>query len=80
MKVNDEKLDDFLNSFRIITPVNMKDHQIKKRPDIMKKIRDSIKQEAPFAYKDITPVIKTLTESNVAYPVAEFYPLLTVKG
>lgn len=80
MKVNDEKLDDFLNSFRIVTSVNMKDHQIKKRPDIMKKIRDSIKQEAPFAYKDITPVIKTLTESNVACPVAEFYPLLTVKG
>ncbi|GBC63026.1 RtcB family protein [Desulfonema ishimotonii] len=80
MKISDRNLDEFLNSFRIVTPVNMKDHQIKKRPDIMKKIRDSIKQEAPFAYKDITPVIKTLTESDVAYPVAEFYPLLTVKS
>lgn len=80
MKVSDKALDEFLNSFRIVTPVSLKDHQIKKRPDIIKKIRDSVKQEAPFAYKEITPAISTLAESDVAYPVAEFYPLLTVKG
>ncbi|MFL5802616.1 MAG: RtcB family protein, partial [Roseiflexaceae bacterium] len=36
--------------------------------------------EAPFAYKDITPVIDTLRAADVARLVAEFYPLMTVKG
>ena len=53
---------------------------MRKRPDILEKIRAEIKQEAPFAYKEITPVIESLKQADVAHPVAEFYPLLTLKG
>jgi len=39
-----------------------------------------LKQEAPFAYKGIGPVIATLAQAGIARPVAELLPLLTVKG
>ncbi|ULH15534.1 RtcB family protein [Deinococcus sp. KNUC1210] len=39
-----------------------------------------MKQEAPFAYKGIGPVIQTLEQAGIARPVAELRPLLTVKG
>ncbi|MFC1833613.1 RtcB family protein [Thermodesulfobacteriota bacterium] len=80
MHVADKELDEFLASFRVVTPMDFKNHEMRKRPDILEKIRAEIKQEAPFAYKEITPVIETLREADVAHPVAEFYPLMTVKG
>lgn len=80
MHVDDMELDEFLESFRVVTPVDFKSHEMRNRPDILEKIRAEIKQEAPFAYKEITPVIETLLEADVAHPVAEFYPLMTVKG
>ncbi|GEM_PF-1699208 len=80
MHLSDKELDDFLDSFRVVTPVDFKSHDMRKRPDILEKIRAEIKQEAPFAYKEITPVIETLREPDVAHSVAEFHPLMTVKG
>jgi len=46
---------------------------------LLKKLAD-IKQEAPFAYKGITPVIETLAGEGIATPVAELEPLMTIKG
>ncbi|WP_366945225.1 RtcB family protein [Desulfoluna sp.] len=46
---------------------------------VKQKLAD-IKQEAPFAYKRITPVIETLFGSGIAKPVAELEPLMTIKG
>ncbi|GAA1886586.1 hypothetical protein GCM10009736_63300 [Actinomadura bangladeshensis] len=42
--------------------------------------RRDLKQEAPWAYKDIGPVVSSLLGGGVATPVAELRPLLTVKG
>lgn len=42
--------------------------------------RRDLKQEAPWAYKDIGPVVSSLRGGGVATPVAELRPLLTVKG
>ena len=39
-----------------------------------------IRQEAPYAYKGIGPVVDTLVGSGMAVPVAELVPLLTIKG
>jgi tRNA-splicing ligase RtcB len=63
-----------------VTPVDPKRPDVRGRRDILEKWRQELKQEAPFAYKDITPVIDTLRAADVARPVAEFYPLMTVKG
>jgi len=42
--------------------------------------RRDLKQEAPWAYKDIGPVVSSLHRAGVAEPVVELRPLLTVKG
>jgi tRNA-splicing ligase RtcB len=80
MQVADAELDAFLAAFRVVTPVDPKRADVRGRRDILEKWRQELKQEAPFAYKDITPVIDTLRAADVARPVAEFYPLITVKG
>lgn len=78
--IDDAKLDAFLKEFRIVTPIDISDPMMSRRKDITSKWRQDIKQEAPFAYKDVTPVIETLKSANIAKPVAEFAPILTVKG
>jgi tRNA-splicing ligase RtcB len=42
--------------------------------------RRDLKQEAPWMHKDIGPVVTSLSEADVAQPVVELHPLLTVKG
>ena len=64
------QLDAFLKEFRIVTPLDPNRPDVKGRRDIMDRWREDLKQEAPYAYKDITPVIETLTEGEVAGPVA----------
>ena len=49
------------------------------RPDILEKWKQELKKEAPYAYKDITPVVKTLQAAEIATPVVELFPLMTVK-
>jgi RNA-splicing ligase RtcB len=39
-----------------------------------------IKQEAPYAYKGIGPIVRTLADAGIARPVAEVRPLMTIKG
>jgi tRNA-splicing ligase RtcB len=75
---HDEELDAFLSRFRVVTPVEPQ--QLRERPDIRASWRAALKEEAPFAYKAIGPVIETLRHAEVAQPVAELHPVLTVKG
>lgn len=80
MHVGDQEIEDFLNNFRIVTPINPKDASVKGRRDILGKWKAQLKQEAPMTYKNITPVVETLKEAQIAQPVAELYPILTVKS
>lgn len=80
MQVDDAALDAFLAEFRVVTPVDPRRPDVRGRRDILAKWRQEVKQEAPFAYKAIAPVIDTLRGAGVARPVAELYPLMTVKG
>jgi tRNA-splicing ligase RtcB len=50
------------------------------RKDIVSKKLEAIKQKARFAYKGIGPIIQTLTAANIARPVAELTPMMTIKG
>lgn len=50
------------------------------RKDILAKYKQRVKEEAPYAYKPIAPVIDTVRDANIARPVAKLMPLCTVKG
>ena len=80
MKVDDEEIEEFLENFRIVTALDHRNPAVKGRRDIMEKWKGQLKQEAPATYKNITPVIETLTTANAASPVVELYPLMTVKN
>lgn len=77
---NDAELDAFLREFRVVTPLDHRDPMVARRSDVMAAWRRDLKQEAPWAYKDIGPVVASLQGGGVATPVAELRPLLTVKG
>ena len=77
---SDAELDAFLREFRVVTPLDHTDPTLAGRADIMAAWRRDLKQEAPWAYKDVGPVVATLAGAGVAAPVAELRPLLTVKA
>lgn len=76
MQGHDAEFAAFLERFRVVTPLDYR-HA---RRDIRERKLAELKQEAPFAYKGIGPVIDTLTRGGLASAVAEVTPLLTVKG
>lgn len=80
MKGFDKEFEDFLNRFRVVTPVDLRRQDIRARRDIIDKKLAELRQEAPFAYKGIGPVVQTITDSGMARPVAELVPIMTVKG
>ncbi|MEW6743537.1 MAG: RtcB family protein [Planctomycetota bacterium] len=80
LKGHEEEFRQFLERFRVVTPVDLRRQDIKLRRDIVAKKLDEIKQEAPYAYKGIGPIIQTLAEAGIARPVAELTPLMTIKG
>lgn len=80
VKADDAAFRDFIERFRVITPIDPSRPEIKSRPDILKKWEDEIKAEAPYAYKDINPIIQTHVDNNLAKIVARLEPILTVKG
>ncbi len=79
MRGYEKEFADFLENFRIVTPVDFRRQDIKRRRDIMDKKLADLKQEAPFAYKGIGPVIETIEDAGIARVVAELTPLMTVK-
>ena len=56
------------------------DAEVRGRRDVLDKHRRRRMEEAPYAYKPITPVVRTVEEAGVARAVARLEPLLTVKG
>ena len=70
----------FLEEFRVVTPVDLRRADIRARRDIVERKLSDLKQEAPYAYKGIGPVVETLESSGIAAPVVELRPLMTVKG
>ncbi|MEV0402694.1 RtcB family protein [Actinoallomurus sp. NPDC050550] len=77
---SDADLDAFLRDFRVVTPLDHHDPAVTRRSDVMAAWRRDLKQEAPWVYKDIGPVVSSLGRAGVADPVVELRPLLTVKG
>ena len=80
MRGDDAALDAFLTRFTVVTPIDPARPDLRGRRDIVDAWRADLKQEAPWAYKDIDAAISTLAAADVAQPVAAFAPLLTMKG
>ena len=55
-------------------------YEVRSRRDVVEKYRARLREEAPYAYKDITPVVQTVEDAGVARRVARLAPLLTIKG
>jgi tRNA-splicing ligase RtcB len=77
---HDEEFAEFMKRFRVVTPVDLRRPDIRMRRDIVEQKLADIKQEAPYAYKGIGPIVETLTQAGIARPVAELVPLMTIKG
>lgn len=80
IKGNDEAFRQFMERFHIITPIDPARSDLKGRADILKKWEESIRAEAPYAYKDIDEVIAVHTAHDMAAPVARLEPIFTVKS
>jgi tRNA-splicing ligase RtcB len=80
LKGHEDEFRAFLESFRVVTPVDLRRPDVRGRRDIVSKKLEEIKQEAPYAYKGIGPIVQTLTDAGIARPVAEVKPLMTIKG
>ncbi|MBF9133120.1 RtcB family protein [Plantactinospora sp. S1510] len=76
----DAELDAFLREFRVVTPLDHRDPAVAARRDIVDAWRRDLKQEAPWAYKEVGAVVDSLRRADVAEPVVELRPILTVKG
>lgn len=71
---------EFTAGFPVITPVAVDDPSLGGRRDIVDRWYASIAEEAPWQYKDVTPVVETLTAAGVCTPVARLVPLATIKA
>jgi tRNA-splicing ligase RtcB len=65
---------------KVITPIDPDAAEVRMRRDILTQYHDHLKEEAPYAYKEITPVIATIEEAAIARRVARLWPLMTIKG
>ena len=79
IKGNDEAFREFMEKFHVITPIDPERVDLKGRADILKKWEESVRAEAPYAYKDIDEVIAVHATHNMAAPVARMEPIFTVK-
>jgi tRNA-splicing ligase RtcB len=78
--VDDEVFEKSAGKLRVVTPIDPDSPQIRSRRDILQKYRQRLKEEAPYAYKPITPVVQTMEDAAVARRVARLWPIMTVKG
>jgi tRNA-splicing ligase RtcB len=69
-----------MERLRVVTPIDPASPEVRTRRDILAKYHQRLKEEAPFAYKPITPVVQTVEEAGVARRVARLFPIVTVKG
>jgi tRNA-splicing ligase RtcB len=78
--VDERTYEQTFERLRVVTPIDPTSPQVRLRRDVLAEYHDRLKEEAPYAYKDITPVVQTVEDAKVARRVARLWPLLTIKG
>jgi tRNA-splicing ligase RtcB len=79
-RYDEEQASAALGKLRVVTPLDPQAPEVRLRRDVLAEYTGRLKEEAPYAYKDITPVIDTVEAAGVASRVARLWPLLTIKG
>ncbi|MCW5806362.1 MAG: RtcB family protein [Deltaproteobacteria bacterium] len=79
-KVDERTHAQTFEKLRVVTPIDPTSAEVRLRRDVLSEYHDRLKEEAPTAYKDITPVVQTVEDAHVARRVARMWPLLTIKG
>jgi tRNA-splicing ligase RtcB len=69
-----------LSRLRVVTPIDPRAAEVRLRRDVLAEYHDRLREEGPYAYKDITPVVQTVEDAGIARRVARLWPLLTIKG
>jgi tRNA-splicing ligase RtcB len=69
-----------VGKLRVVTPIDPRAYEVRSRRDVLAKYHERLREEAPYAYKSIAPVIETVEEAGIARGVARLWPILTVKG
>lgn len=77
---NDKEFESFMERFHVITPIDPERSDLRGRKDILKKWEETIKSEAPYAYKNIDDVVKVHELHDMAKLVARMEPVFTVKA
>lgn len=80
IKVDHKKFLEFIKNHKIITPVDTNNPKILSRKDILKKIEQTLKSEASYAYKEINDIIKIHVDNDMAKPIVKVEPILTIKN
>lgn len=65
---------------RVVTPLDPNSATVRSRRDVLDQYHGRLKEEAPYAYKPIAPVVETVEEADIARRIARLWPLLTIKG
>ena len=65
-----------IDALRVVTKADI----TRLRRDVAEERIKDLLEEAPSVYKDIGPVVRTVSDAGVATPVARMRPLLTIKG
>lgn len=69
-----------LRTLRVVTPVNPEAPALRGRRELLAKFHQRLKEEAPGAYKPITPIVESVEAAGIARRVARLWPIVTVKG
>jgi tRNA-splicing ligase RtcB len=79
-KVDEADYLESVSELAVVTAIDPELPEIKSRRDILEAHHSRLREEAPFAYKPITPIIESVEKAGVARAVARLWPLATVKG
>jgi tRNA-splicing ligase RtcB len=69
-----------MEKLHVVTPLDPDAPNVRCRRDILARYHQRLKEEAPYAYKPITPVVQSVEDAGIARRVARLWPLVTVKG
>ena len=69
-----------IEKLHVVTPLDPDSPSVRCRRDILAKYHQRMKEEAPYAYKPITPVVQSVEDAGIARRVVRLWPLVTVKG
>ncbi|MDC3961925.1 RtcB family protein [Polyangium jinanense] len=78
--VSDDVYRESTGKLDVVTPIDPDAPSLRGRRDILEKYHRRMKEEAPYAYKAITPVVRSVEDAGVARRVVRLAPIATVKG